>query len=181
MRIVFAIFMLFTSLKINGQGAFLAPMAEISEIDGAISLGAGVGGGIALKRWLVGGYGMYTSKAGQVGDNGALHDLHMTFGGIWLGYAQPVSEYLAVTLSLKGAFGNARQEGITDAERGNDRFWLLTPEAGMEVALSRSVRLALSTGYRVVGDVQLSAFTNQNLHTLVNTFTIKVGNLGKLR
>ncbi len=165
----------------NAQGAFLAPMAEINEIDGVISLGAGAGGGIALKRWLVGAFGMYSSKTGQVGDQGYSNDLNLTFGGLWLGYAHPANEYLAVTLGFKGGVGNARQEGLTDAARQNDRFWLLTPEAGVEVALGRSVRLGLSAGYRVVGDVQLSEFTNKNLHTLVNTLSIKIGNLGRLK
>ncbi|MFN7115423.1 MAG: hypothetical protein ACK4TA_01410 [Saprospiraceae bacterium] len=181
MRITFVIFLLCFLLKVNGQGAFLSPMTEISEIDGTISLGAGAGAGIMMKRWLIGAYGMYTSKAGRAGDSGSLHDLNLTFGGIWLGYAQPANEYLAVTLGFKGAMGNARQEGITDAERQNDRFWLLTPEAGVDIALGRDVRIGLSTGYRIAGDVQLTAFTNKNLHTLVNTFSIKIGNLGRLR
>ena len=76
---------------------------------------------------------------------------------------------------------NARQEGITDIERQNDRIWLLTPEAGVEVWFGKNVRIALSAGYRIAGDVQLSAFDRQALQSLVNTLTIKVGNFGKSR
>jgi hypothetical protein len=181
MRLFLVTFVLFTSLTAFSQGAFLAPMGEISEIDGAISLGAGAGAGIVLNRWLVGAYGMYTSKAGGIGDTGNLHDLSLTFGGVWVDYRQPASDILGVTVGLKGAVGNARQEGITDAERQNDRLWLLTPEAGVEVWFGKNVRLGLTAGYRIAGDLQLSAFTNKNLQSLVNTLTIKIGNFGKLR
>lgn len=181
MRLVLVSFVLFISMNAFSQGAFLAPMAEINEIDGFISLGAGAGGGVVLNRWLIGAYGIYTSKAGRAGDTGNLHDLSLTFGGLWTSYQQPATEILAVTVGFKGAFGNARQEGLTDAEKQNDRIWLLTPEAGVEVMFGKNVRIGLSAGYRIVGDLQLSAFENKDLQSLVNTLTIKVGNFGKLR
>lgn len=181
MRLFLVFFALFISLSAFSQGAFLAPMAEISEMDGTVSLGAGVGGGMVLRRFLVGAYGMTTSKAGKAGDTGNLHDLNLTFGGLWLGYQQPATDILAVTVGFKGAFGNARQEGITDIERQNDRIWLLTPEAGVEVWFGKNVRIAMSAGYRIAGDVQLPNFDRQDLQSLVNTLTIKVGNFGKSR
>jgi len=181
MRLLFASFALFIGLNAFSQGAFLAPIVEINEIDGTVSLGAGVGGGIVLHRFLVGAYGMYTSKAGQVTEMGNLHDLSLSFGGLWLGYQQPANEILAVTVAIKGAFGNARQDGINDIERQNDRIWLLTPEAGVELWFGKSVRIGLCAGYRIAGDVQLSAFDNKDLRSLVNTLTIKIGNFGTLR
>lgn len=181
MRSILVLFALFMSLTSFAQGAFLSPIAEINEIDGYVSLGAGVGGGIVLNRFLVGAYGVYTSKAGRAGDTGNLHDLNLAFGGLWLGYQQPATDILSVTIGLKGALGNARQEGITDAERQNDRIWLLTPEAGVEVWFGKNVRLGLSAGYRIAGDLRLSAFDNKDLQSLVNTLTIKIGNFGKLR
>lgn len=181
MRLFLISLAIMTCLPAAAQGAFLAPMGDISEIDGVVSVGAGAGAGIIMHRWLVGAYGIYTSKAGHAGENGNTYDLNLTFGGVWLGYAQPASEYLAVTIAFKGAMGSARQKGITEADQQNDRFWLLTPEAGVEVALGKSVRLNLSAGYRIPGNIELSAFTNKNLQSLVNTLSIKIGNLGKVR
>lgn|GEM_PF-1822164 len=180
-RLLFIILALCTALPIFSQGAFLAPGLEISEIKGTVSLGAGAGGGVMLRRWLVGAYGIHTSRAGRVGDSGILHDLDLTFGGLWLGYSQPASDYLIVNVACKGAFGNARQTGVGETDRQTDRLWLLTPEAGVEVVLGNHVRLGLTAGYRIAGDVQLSAFAAQDLRTLVNSLTLKIGKFSRIR
>lgn len=168
MRIFGSVIALFFTVSAFAQGVFIAPMGELSEMNKLVHFGYGVGGGVQINRWVIGAYGMRIPKT--TGDDRALT---LTFGGGWLAYQQPANDALTVNVGVKGALGNVQQQ--FDGSTEDDRIWLITPEAGVELALGRSVRLSYAAGYRITGDLQLSKLQNRDLYTLVNTLVIKIG------
>lgn len=172
MRIFGSVIALFFTVSAAAQGVFIAPMVELSELNKLIHLGYGIGGGIQVNRWVVGAYGMQLPKT--TGDD---RELKLTFGGGWLAYQQPATDALTVNVGMKGALGNVQQQFDTSTE--DDRIWLITPEAGVELALGRNVRLSYAAGYRIAGDLQLSNLQNRDLYSLVNTLVIKIGRFEK--
>lgn len=168
MRIFGSLLLLIFQVSIFAQSVFVAPMAEIGEANKLIRLGYGISGGIRINRWVVGAYGMRLAKVAT--DE---HELTLTSGGTWLAYQQPATDALTVNLGMKTAFGNVQQK--LDASTENDRVWIFTPEAGVELALGKSLRLSYAAGYRIVGDLQLSGLQNRDFYSLVNTLALKIG------
>lgn len=146
-------------------GGFGGPMFGIGSINGNSAISGGGGGGIVLNDFFIGGFGGGASVDGiDIGevsiDN---YDVSMGYGGLWLGYSFLDNKVVHPYASLKLAAGG------TEASHSNletmvdeQSFWLIEPEAGIEVNITSWMKLCLTAGYRGVSGIDEDALLNNS-------------------
>ena len=140
-------------------GAFGGPIVEISSINGDVGADVGGGGALVLDDLFIGGYGMGTSYPEitleeEVGGElqNVVYDIRFKHGGLWFGYTPKQSKVWHPYGSLKVGWGKARLLR-EDFDMPSDRIFVLTPEAGMEVNLTRFFKLGFTVGYRMASAI----------------------------
>jgi len=159
------------------KGGFGGPIFSWSNTDGQTGYGAGGGGGVVFDRFFVGLFGMgETFDRPIVGEN----QLAIGYGGLWLGYVVPSHKVLHLYTSLKIAGGGV---GTTDFDDDwdfdddpTDVVFVVVPEAGVELNVTRWMRLSGSVGYRFVdGFDGWASFGPKDLNAPVYNLTMRFG------
>lgn len=159
------------------SAVFVSPVFEISEMDANVSLGKGMAAGTVQGNWHIAAFGMRTTNASQINDIGEWYKLNLTSGGLWVTYHHPIGNYLDVSAGMKIAVGQLEREWnymneFFGLEKAN--LQMLTPEVGIEFALSPHLLLSYTSGFRWI--TQIDAITDvksRDLHSLSNAITIK--------
>jgi len=170
---------------VESFGAFGGPILEISSINGDLSADVGGGGAIILEECFIGGYGMGTdfpeiTLNRNIG--GELleidYDIHFGHGGLWLGYVQSIERKSHLYSSLKIGWGRVEllhnQYGLPE-----DRVFVLTPSAGIELNMTSFFRVALTGGYRIVSGLsRIPELGNRDFSSPTGTITFRFGGFG---
>lgn len=166
-------------VELSGFGG---PMIQITSLDeeSAVMIGAGAAL-LVSQRFYIGGYGMVMASPierplvfpGQLGQ-----DLTINFNqfGIWLGYIVNPDNKVQVTMNSHVGFGSLNPQELNQS----DRVYILSPHTGLQYAAVEWLRVELSAGYRVVGNVNNSQvisqlFTNQSLSAPFAGLTLRFG------
>lgn len=158
------------------RGGFGGPLFTYGLTD-QYGYGAGGGGGLVFDRAFVGLFGMgEVFDTPQVGQN----QLALGYGGLWLGYVFPSHKLLHFYTSARIGGGTV---GVTDLDdhwdfdrHWNDAVLVMTPEAGLELNLTRWFRLSGSVGYRWVNGFEGSNLVSQSdLNAPYVAFTMRFG------
>ncbi len=130
-------------------GGFGGPIFEFSELgQGAdFETARGGGGGLIVGDFFVGGYGIGDISLREIIDNETA-TIDIGHGGLWLGVV-PLQHYaLHPYTSLRFGWGAADIRFENNRFSTNDRFFVIHPEAGIEVNIFRWFRVAGTAGYQ---------------------------------
>ncbi len=167
------------------NGAFGAPMYEYGIEDGILGA-VGGGGGLVFRNFFVGAYGVGSSDAfDELINNGDINNMSLAHGGIWLGYTPGSYNVFHPYFSARGGWGviDIDFDDPNQVFNDLDQVFVLTPEAGIELNVTRWFRINGTVGYRVitgVNDANPPSVTD-NLQGLVGGVTLRFGWFGNNR
>ncbi len=169
--------------KARVVGGFGGPLLEFGNIKGDFVTSVGGGGGVIIDNFFIGGYGI-----------GSIENLHYRFdndfrmdlahGGLWLGYTPQSFKVFHPYFSTKIGWGFAdfRESRFGPTFSNGDGIFVLTPEAGLELNLTKFFRIVGTVGYRWVTDVdQLEDYSNKDFQSLTGQLTFRFGWFGRKR
>ncbi|WP_425420345.1 hypothetical protein [Phaeodactylibacter xiamenensis] len=170
---------------VSSFGAFGGPILEFSSINGQLVADVGGGGAIILDEFFIGGYGMgtdYPEVSFETEIDGELTeidaDIDFGHGGLWFGYVRDIEQKMHLYSSLKVGWGRADLEHDI-ADLPSDRLFVLTPEIGIELNMTRFFRIGLTGGYRIVNGVsRLPGLDNQDFSSPTVGITFRFGGFG---
>ncbi|MCB0638254.1 MAG: outer membrane beta-barrel protein [Lewinella sp.] len=129
-------------------GGFGGPIWEFG-LNNDIGTAAGGGGGIVINSVFIGAYGVGSIDFNQLFDEGDVDVLDLGHGGIWIGGTYRPSSLLHLYASGRIGWGalNVEFDGNQNY-RDIDKVFVLTPEIGVELNVTRWFRVAGTIGYR---------------------------------
>jgi len=161
-------------------GGFGAPIVEIG-LNDDVYTSIGAGGGLIINGFFIGGYGMAAVDFDEIVDNDETFDnLEFGHGGLWMGFN--LWPYKVLHFYGSGRLG----WGAIDIQLDNgvefedlDQIFVLTPEAGLELNLTRWLRLAGTVGYRFVDGVdETRGYREDDFEGLTAGITLRIGGFG---
>ena len=159
---------------LRSVGIFGGPMLEIGQINGEWGADIGGGGALMMNQFFFGGYGLGTDYP-EVSIDDELYNLRLRHGGFWLGYTSDPARLVHFYGSARLGRGKAQIRGEGPAV-ASDRIYVVTPEVGIEVNLTRFMRLVLTGGYRVTTGVdKLPGFDNATFSSPLGALTLRFG------
>jgi len=170
---------------VSSLGAFGGPILEFSSINGQLVADVGGGGALILDEFFIGGYGMgtdYPEVSFETEIDGELTqidaDIDFGHGGLWFGYVRDIEQKMHLYSSLKVGWGRADLEHDI-ADLPSDRLFVLTPEIGIELNMTKFFRIGLTGGYRIVNGVsRLPGLDNQDFSSPTVGITFRFGGFG---
>ncbi len=132
-------------------GGFGGPIAEFG-LNNGINTSLGGGGGIVINSFFLGGYGLGSLDFGNLFDEEEdLENLEIGHGGLWLGYTLRPYSIAHLYSSVRIGWGAVEVDfDQVNSFSDTDQVFVLTPEVGAEINLTRWWRLAGAVGYRWV-------------------------------
>lgn len=162
-------------------GGFGAPIVEIGLSDN-YNTAIGGGGAVLINSFFVGGYGMASLDFEELlTDDGDLESVELAHGGLWLGFSFPSDKLLHFYGSTRIGWGAI---DIAVDRRSNadlDQVFVLTPEIGIELNVTRWFRLAGTIGYRYLDGANEDAnalYTNDDFRGSFAGITLRFGGFG---
>lgn len=163
-------------LKANAQGSFGAPLLKVSPLNGETGLLFGGMGAAHYGNFYFGGAGMGLVNGERFSldtENGTLNDLSMGYGGLLFGYQKYLNKPLSLYTQGLIAWGSYSWKNEDDGAN----FFLLEPEAGLNIHASQRFTLALGLGYRFAIHTSKSQYELDQLNGFNATLAFKFGNL----
>jgi|GEM_PF-1010831 len=153
-----------------------------SEFDlGKTSLSPGVNGafGFIFGDLFLGGYGSAITDNDLLFNNEEIDFLELVHTGIYLGYSPIQHSILHPTFNMRAGWGaaNARVDDFEEFEV--DNVFVVTPEAGLEVNLTRWLRLSGTVGYRFVDGIDKPSLEPDYLNNYTARVGVKIGFFGR--
>lgn len=172
-------------VKITGFGG---PIVGFGMLDGTATVFSGGGGAVMFNDFFFGGYGAkvaipnVTRQIGQVD-----YRLRTQQGGLWAGYDIQAHRLIHFTSSVKIGWGRLRfyqqERSFFDNALSNfhEDFLMITPELGVEVNITRFMKVAFTGGYNAAfhNAVQEDNGSKINLNGQYGSITFKFGWFGK--
>ena len=170
--------------KARVVGGFGGPLLEFGDIKGEFVTSVGGGGGVIIDNFFIGGYGVGSVE--NIRYNFGNNDFRMDLahGGLWLGYTPQTFRVFHPYFSTKIGWGFAdfRENRFGSGFNNGDGIFVLTPEAGLELNLTKFFRLVGTIGYRWVTDVdQLEDYSNKDFRSVTGQLTFRFGWFGRKR
>lgn len=165
--------------NINHIGGFGGPMIEVSSINGQTVADVGGGGALILDNFFFGGYGLGTDAPNiEIGLEN--FDIDFGHGGLWFGFVTPNHKLMHFYSSFKLGWGEANLIDKDGDKLFSDNILVLTPEAGIELNLTRWFRLGFTGGYRFVNGVNdlPAGLTNDSFSSPFGALTFRFGGFG---
>lgn len=160
-------------------GVFGGPIWEFSDLSINSGAARGGGGGLVLGNTFIGAYGVGEVDWRSAIDNEEVN-ISSGHGGLWIGYVPFQSSVIHPYISTRIGWGAADIEIDEDNFSYNDNFFVLTPEAGLEVNIFRWFRVAGTVGYQWYNGLEdapeIGNWDTDNLHA---GLTMRFGFFGK--
>lgn len=173
------------NVKISGFGG---PTVSVGVLDGTAAVFNGGGGAVMLNNFFFGGYGSNMSVPNVTRRiEGEDLRVKMQHGGLWAGYDIQAHKLVHFTTSFKLGWGSVRfyRPGTSFSDDAqsirSERFMMMTPEVGVEVNITKFMKVALTGGYRVgvYSAITEDNGSNINLNGQYASLTFKFGWFGK--
>lgn len=162
------------------RGGFGGPIFSWHNTKGQLGYGAGGGGGVTFDQGFFGFFGM-----GETFDNPLVGKKHLSlgYGGVWLGANIPSGKLLHLYASAKvgwGSVGVAYYDDWEFDDNWDDLVFVAVPEAGLELNITRWMRLSGSIGYRFVNGFDgWENYGKKDLNAVNYSLTVRFGKFGK--
>ncbi|MEZ5038958.1 MAG: hypothetical protein R2828_03675 [Saprospiraceae bacterium] len=164
-------------------GGFGGPLTEFG-LDKNIGTSVGGGGGVVIDNFFFGGYGLGSVDFEQLFDNGDVSVLDIGHGGFWLGGTFAPHKLIHLYTSARIGWGAVNVE-LNDPNlryTDLDKIFVVTPEIGLELNITRWFRVAGTAGYRWVdGTNETRGYTNEDFSGGIATVTFRFGWFGGKR
>ena len=161
-------------------GGFGGPLIEWG-LSNDLNTSVGGGGGVVIDNFFLGGYGLGSIDYENLFDNGDVDQLDIGHGGFWLGFNVPSHKLIHFYGSTRIGWGaiDVRFDDPTQSYSDVDKIFVLTPEAGLELNITRWFRASGTVGYRWVDGVSAnSAFGQDEFNGWVAGLTLRFGWFG---
>ncbi len=148
-------------------GVFGGPILEYSDLSINGDINSGGGAGLVLGNAFIGAYG-----SGDLDWNDVIEgeEVNVSSGhaGLWVGYVPYQSSVIHPYISTRIGWGAADIQFTDDNFRTSENFFVLTPEAGVEINVFRWFRVAGTVGYQWYNGLndapQIGNWDADNLH-----------------
>ncbi|MEL6668103.1 MAG: hypothetical protein AAFP08_03990 [Bacteroidota bacterium] len=163
------------------NGGFGSPLLEIGVSDGITNM-VGGGGGLVFRNFFFGLYGLGSTDAlGELLDEGEISRLEIAHGGLWFGITPQSYNAVHPYMSIKAGWGAVEVDFDDPSQDFDDvdQVFVLTPEIGMELNLTRWMRVSGGLGYRYLSGINEGNPVNESdLNGLVANVTLRFGWFG---
>ncbi|MCI5084224.1 MAG: hypothetical protein MRY78_21160 [Saprospiraceae bacterium] len=160
-------------------GGFGAPIIEFG-IGNDLNTSIGGGGGIVINNFFLGGYGMGGLDFDRLVDD-ELTEIEVGHGGFWLGSTFKPHKILHLYGSARIGWG-AVSIPVDDPDfefNDLDKIFVLTPELGVELNVTKWFRVAASGGYRwVTGTNEAFGYNDEDFSGAIATLSFRFGWFG---
>lgn len=136
------------------RGAFGGLIYEYG-LNNELGRAAGGGGGLVFNQIFIGAYGIGVGDLEGLIEEGDLDRLDFGHGGLWLGGSFPSYSLLHGYGSLRAGWGalDIEFDGPGQTYDELDKVFVLTPEIGVELNVTRWFRISGTVGYRYLTGV----------------------------
>lgn len=159
-------------------GAFGGPIVEFGSVAGEYSPSTGGGGGLIIDDFFIGGYGLASADLNQNWDDDYRFDI--AHGGFWLGYNYKSYKLVHPYSSVKIGWGAVDVPVEGSNFNRLDNVFVITPEIGAELNVTKFFHIAATVGYRYVDGVNEAntTFTNSDFNNFNAGLTFRFGWFG---
>ena len=164
-------------------GGFGGPLFEWG-ITNDIGHATGGGGGIIVDNVFIGAYGLGSIDFQDFFETGEIESVKLAHGGLWLGGSWPTHKLVHLYGSAKVGWGalDIRIDDPNQYYEDIDKVFVLSPEIGVELNLTKWMRLSGTVGYRYLNGVNNGqAFTNDDFRGYTAGVTLRFGWFGNPR
>ncbi len=192
--LLLALLMIGSSLGIHAQretlfgkgasfGGFGAILTEFGQVNGEMRASMGGGGGFVIEDLFIGAYGLGSTDYERLinGDDPVMDIAH---GGLWIGYNYNTFNYIHLYTSARigwGGIGFDLDDDPFDYRGRVDAIFAFTPEVGVELNLTKWMRVAGAIGYRYVDGVNTSGFKDKDFSGVTGSIGFRFGWFGRPR
>ena len=160
------------------HGGFGGPTIKLTQMDGQFSvMMGGRGGWVINESVVIGGGGYALVNGGSFDDltDGA-GTLEMAYGGLELGYLHRLGDHVDLSFGLMVGAGSVAWEPDGEmGERTDDGFFVLEPESGITLSVTRAIRLGLGVSYRLVQGAELFELEGGDLSGIAGVVSLRFG------
>jgi len=154
------------------------PIISFSTIHGEFSVFMGGGGGVVLKKFILGVYGM--GQASQIEDwHNSNRFVSIWHGGIWLGYSFLPDKIVHPVIELNAGMGNFStfaQNDYSSLYTDKTGVFVLSPKLGVEFTVSSFVKIGVGGEYRYANFTKPNtSYSSKDISAPAGYITIKLG------
>ncbi len=172
---------LFNNTRLRGGFGALLYEYGISE---GMGQSAGGGGGLVFDRFFIGLYGMTTTDLDDFFNGRDVEVLDLAQGGLWIGITPESYNVIHPIATVRAGYGalDIRLDDSSQRYEDLDKVFVLTPELGVELNVTRWFRIAGTASYRAVLGTQDDAeYTNADFSGWVGGISLRFGWFGRKR
>lgn len=159
-------------------GFFVSPYLEYGPLNKPWETSLGGGAGLILGDGFIGLYGAAGADYDQLFQENEFDRIDLAHAGMWVGY-NPVQRWLLHpygTVRFGPGVVNIDTQGWNDYV---DNVLVLSPEVGVEMNLTKFLRIAATAGYRWVDGVSTPNLDNDDFTGWTGALTIRLGYFGR--
>jgi hypothetical protein len=164
-----------TGVQAQSWGTHAGLTTYLSEVNGANVPTAGLEAGVSRGAFRLGAYGLRNLQPARMPD----YEANLEEYGLWGAYLHSMAPGMNLSLGLRGGLGTAGMDAVYNQGWEGQReasIRTLSPELGIEFALSRHFSLTLFSGYRMVwGAESLERLTCGTYGSLFTGLSVRAG------
>ena len=173
-------------------GIYVSSLTEVGPIYDPTELSSGGGLAVVLGNSFLGFYGMAGLDYDQLFFDGDLERIDLAHGGLWYGFTPFQESVIHPVASVKAGWGVVNvdidnfhsfpdEENIFNLEDDDlaDNILVVTPELGLELNITRWLRVSGTAGYRFVDGVSTPNLTDEDFSGWNGTLALKIGWFGR--
>lgn len=164
-------------------GGFGGPLFEWG-LGNDLNTSIGGGGGIVIDNVFIGAYGMGSVDFEKLFQDDDIEQLDLGHGGFWLGVSWPTYKLVHLYGSARIGWGavNVDLKDPNLEYRDVDKVFVMTPEIGVEINLTRWFRASGAVGYRYLsGANETRGYTDDDFRGALANLTLRFGWFGNRR
>ncbi|MCB0644460.1 MAG: hypothetical protein KDC44_22605 [Phaeodactylibacter sp.] len=176
----------------NRCGLFVSPMTEVGPIYDPTEVSNGGGLAMVLGNSFFGVYGMAGLDYDQLFFDSELEKIDLAHGGLWYGLTPFQHSVIHPVASVKAGWGAINvdidnfdsfpdEENIFNLDDDDlvDNVLVVTPELGLELNVTRWLRVSGTAGYRWVDGVNTPNLSDADFTGWNGTLAVKIGWFGR--
>ena len=163
-------------------GAFGGPITEFG-LGNDLNTSVGGGGALVINSFFIGCYGLAAADFDRLYEEGDLEVIDIGHGGIWLGGTYQPHRLVHLYGSARIGWGAINIDLDDNVPyRDLDKIFVMTPEIGVELNLTRWFRIAGTVGYRnVTGVNEDRGLKGDDFSGMIAGVTARFGWFGRRR